>query len=516
MTGYQALALARCVLTLVLAALFLVLAAGWLSPRRLRVLALSMLAIGLLAYPNFGVLHLNQYRHVHYWDAFHYFMGAKYLPELGYGRLYEATVVAGREMGAFRDVFQIRDLASYEMRATRTIDADAIRRPFTPARWSAFKRDLTFFGAHIREWPGPLLDHGYNDPPPRGRLLHVILRWVPATPLTLRVLIALDYLLMAAALAAVWRAFGEIPAALAFTFLSLSFFARFDYIGGSILRWDWIAMLLIGVAAFARGSGRVAGLCFGYAALARLFPLLFLVPLAVKWLQGRWRGQPDATLTRCLATATALMLAVGAVLTLAGEPFSSLSDYVIKIGVHQQNPAVNAVGLGSLIIFNSAPWTVNLDGTVSVSQYAAFAARPAAWVTPLAAALYLLVALPLIARSRALASMMYAVPLIFFALSPTGYYYSFLMLLVLLPWEHGQVSRISLLQMALLSILMAISYVFEFASPDVLPLFNVAAIQTGLFFLMWLAFEYARLGLAGAPMISVASTLTPPAEPAAG
>ena len=188
----------------------------------------------------------------------------------------------------------------------------------------------------------------------------------------------------------------------------------------------------------------------------------------------------------------------------------------MKIGVHQQNPAVNAVGLGSLIIFNSAPWTVNLDGTVSVSQYAAFAARPAAWVTPLAAALYLLVALPLIARSRALASMMYAVPLIFFALSPTGYYYSFLMLLVLLPWEHGQVSRISLLQMALLSILMAISYVFEFASPDVLPLFNVAAIQTGLFFLMWLAFEYARLGLAGAPMISVASTLTPPAEPAAG
>jgi hypothetical protein len=37
---------------------------------------------------------------VHYRDAFHYFMGAKYLPELGYTRLYDATLVAGRELGA--------------------------------------------------------------------------------------------------------------------------------------------------------------------------------------------------------------------------------------------------------------------------------------------------------------------------------------------------------------------------------------------------------------------------------
>ena len=516
MTTYQALAAGRLVLTLALAAVFAALAAGRLSTRRLRVLAFGLLALGLLAYPNFGLLHLNQYRHVHYWDAFHYFMGAKYLPELGYSRLYEATVVAGREMGAFRNVFQIRDLTSYEMRATRTIDADAVRRPFTPARWAAFKRDLAFFGQHIREWPDPLLDHGYNDPPPRARLLHVLLRWVPAGPITFRLLIALDYLLMAGALYAVWRAFGEIPAALSFAFLSLSFFARFDYIGGSILRWDWVALLLIGVAAFARGAGITAGLCFGYAALARLFPLLFLVPLAVKWLQGRWRRQPDPTLTRCLASATALLLGVGIALTLVGEPFSGAGDFVTKIGVHQQNPAINAVGLGSLIIYNTAPWGVNRDGTTYVSQYAAFAARPAPWVTPLAAALYLLIALPLILRSRPLASMMYAVPLIFFALSPTGYYYSFLVLLVLLPWEHGVVSRISLLQMALLTVLMAISYAFEYVSPDVLPLFNGAAIQTGMFFVLWVIFEYARLGVAGAPTISVAAALPPPVEPAAG
>src|SRR5262249_47791353 len=161
---------------------------------------------------------------------------------------------------------------------------------------------------------------------------------------------------------------------------------------------------------------------------------------------------PDATLTRCVISAAALLLVVGVALTLAGAPLSS--DYAAKIGVHQEHPAINAVGLGSLIIYNTAPWGVLPDGTAYVEQHAAFAARPAPWVTPLAGAFYLLIALPLILRSRPLASMMYAVPLIFLLLSPTGYYYSFLVLLVLLPWEQGQVSRISLLQMAVLTALM--------------------------------------------------------------
>ena len=187
---------------------------------------------------------------------------------------------------------------------------------------------------------------------------------------------------MAAALAAVWRAFGEVPAALAFTFLSLSFFARFDYIGGSLLRWDWIAMLLIGVAR-ASPAARAGwpDFCCGYAALARLFPTLFLVPLAVKRLQGRWRGQPDATRTRCLghrdrpaARRRRRAHAYG-----PARAVSSLSDFVTAIGVHQQGPAVNAVGLRLGASSSTARrGRVNLDGTVSVSPYAAFAACPAA------------------------------------------------------------------------------------------------------------------------------------------
>ena len=102
---------------------------------------------------------------VHYWDAFHYFVGAKYLPELGYTGLYESAWVAGREVGAFADIAWIRDLPTYGVRDVRSIDPAAVRARFTEARWQAFKADLLVFGPRIPDWRRLFLDHtGLVDP----------------------------------------------------------------------------------------------------------------------------------------------------------------------------------------------------------------------------------------------------------------------------------------------------------------------------------------------------------------
>jgi len=45
------------------------------------VVILATLGAALLSYSNFGFFHMG-WGHIHYWDAFHYFMGPKYLPEL--------------------------------------------------------------------------------------------------------------------------------------------------------------------------------------------------------------------------------------------------------------------------------------------------------------------------------------------------------------------------------------------------------------------------------------------------
>ena len=447
---------------------------------------------------------------IHWHDTFHYFMGAKYLPELGYTRIYEATWVAGRELGAFAPIRQVRDLATYTPRDVTTIDAAAVRARFAPARWQAFKRDLLVFGPHITHWDQVFLDPGYNDPPPRALLLHLLVRWMPATPPTLGLLTSLDYAIVLATFWAVRRAFGGLAAALAFAFLALSFFARFDFMGGSPLRWDWICALLLGAAALARRAPVAAGLGLGYAVLARIFPALFLLPLAAKWMQARLTGARDPALTRSLAAAAALMLAV--TLALAAVPASrALSEeFAAKIRLHNQSVYTNHVGLGSLIAFHTAPWVERPDGTLFVPHEAALAARPPSWVLLVVSVLYLVVALPLMLKASPLESMMYAVPLVFCALSPAGYYYSFLVLLVLLPWRDGVADRVRLVAMALLTLVGAAAYAFEMASPDYFPLFYQVSLQLGVFFLFWLVLEYVRLAapLGRRPSVPAAAAST--------
>ncbi len=249
------------------------------------------------------------------------------------------------------------------------------------------------------------------------------MRWcarLPATALTVTLLVSIDYVLLIVAFALVWRAFGEIPTALALSFFALSFFARFDYIGGSILRWDWIDALLVGAAALVRGHGATAGALLSYAALARIFPVLFLLPLLIKWAQGRWRGSSDATVASCFRAGLAAML-LGSVAVLATAGLREQTfDFVSKIRRHAEDPFVNSVGLGSLLVFGRAPWSVNPDGTVFVTAEAVTAARLARFLVPLVSAAYLALALPLSLRARVSESLMYAVPLIFCALSPTG------------------------------------------------------------------------------------------------
>ena len=475
-----------------LAGIYFWLAAGHAPSRRLRALAACLAVAAAVAYPNLGFFHVRDRSPIHWHETFHYFVGAKYLPELGYTGLYDATWVAGREMGAFAQIRQIRDLRTYALRDVASIDAHAVRARFTDARWRAFKRDLLVFGPRINHWDQLLIDHGYNDPPPRALALHALVRWVPASPIALGVLTSLDYVILLVAFWAVRRAFGGLATSLTFAFLALSFFARFDFIGGSPLRWDWVGALLLGVAAFARGAGAAAGLGFGYAVLARLFPVLFLVPLVVTWAHTRLVGARDIALTRCLTAAAALGLAV--VLALAAVPATrELSkEFVTKIEQHNRGVYTNHVGLGSVIVFHNTPWVERADGTVFTPHDAALAARPAPWVLPAAAALYFLAALPLILRAWPLPSMMYAVPLVFFALSPAGYYYSFLVLLVLLPWHEDAADPLRLFAMGLLALLGAAGYALEILSADLMPLFYHASIQLGVFLLCWLGLEYLR------------------------
>ena len=493
MGPYAWFGLARIGLLAILAGVFFWLALGRPITPRLRVVSLALLALSLLSYPNFGRFHPFHYGHVHYWDVYHYFMGAKYFPELGYRGLYEATVVAGRELGAFDYLTHLRDLSTYRLREVGSLDAGMVRERFSRERWASFRHDLTVIGPRIREWRGLLVDHGYNDPPHRALALHLLLRSVPASPTVLTLVTSLDYVLILAMLGAVWWGFGAVPAALAISFLLLGSFPSFDFIGGSILRWDWVAALLLGVSALARGRGALAGAGLAYAALARIFPLVFLVPLIITWFRDRRRPPVDAAVGRCLAVALGGILGVGGAVALASDSVTHLHEFRAKMQLHASMPFSNQVGLGAVLTYASAPWSLDAEGRMTVDQAAAIAARPATLTLAVVTALYAALAWPLLRRASPLESMMYAVPLLYVALSPTGYYYAFLVLLVLLPWQVGRPDRWRLLSMTLLTLLMIAGHAFKLTSDGFQTEFFKASIALGICLLLWLGLEAARL-----------------------
>src|SRR5690349_4107842 len=71
----------------------------------------TLLAVAAVTtYFQFFAIPASQY--FHRWEMFHYFMGAKYAPELSYERLYVCTAVAEAELGRRAEVEArpIRDL----------------------------------------------------------------------------------------------------------------------------------------------------------------------------------------------------------------------------------------------------------------------------------------------------------------------------------------------------------------------------------------------------------------------
>ena len=164
-------------LLLALAAALLVAWGAWLGAagrpqayRKPRDAALAALGVAsLLGWWNFLQFHGPGFVHGH--DFFNYYVGSKYFPELGYGRLYECIAVADLEAGLGARVARrsITDLDTYLPRDTSAIRADPGRckRHFTAERWAGFRSDVGWFRARIppERWEASQLDHGYNASP---------------------------------------------------------------------------------------------------------------------------------------------------------------------------------------------------------------------------------------------------------------------------------------------------------------------------------------------------------------
>jgi hypothetical protein len=258
--------------------------AGLRDRRVQRGLLFLLALVSLAAWPY--LLNFHSSRLVHVWDSFHYYLGAKYLPEVGYTRLYACTLAVDAEDGidyGSRVVRDLRDNRRLPVSTQREAAAEC-RDRFTPGRWEAFRRDTAFFRSALGDeaWLRVRNDHGFNGTPAWAVLGGLLTRMAPASWSHLFVLALLDLALVAAALVFIGRGFGSEAAALAAGYFALNSLSQFGWTGGSILRYDWLFWLVVGVVGLRTGRPAVAGFALVSSTLLRVFPVCALVGLGLK------------------------------------------------------------------------------------------------------------------------------------------------------------------------------------------------------------------------------------------
>lgn len=328
----------------------------------------ALVALGLLsaaAFFGFGQLHGG--RLVHVWDSFHYVVGAKYFPEVGYTGLYEAALAAERAAGLLPPgmTVPLRNLTTNAIETTSADDALAIWPARLGPRWEAFVTDVLWFRAEA----GPetfrrfLLDHGYNATPAWGILGSLLARAAgPATDGSVRALALIDPLLLLGAWLLVFRAFGFRAACVALVFWGTNFPGRFDWNGGSFLRMDWLAAAMSGVALLKMGRPRLAGVALGLSTLLRLFPGAILLGLGAAAIFRLARERRLETVRTELRVAQGALLAAAVVLPLsllAAGGFESIrwsawSELAANSRKHLATPLTNNVGLATTLTWRDA------------------------------------------------------------------------------------------------------------------------------------------------------------------
>lgn len=292
-------------------------------------------------------------------DNFHYYVGSKYFPELGYYGLYACGITAlddrGVRLPSGPDP-KVRDLRSMDLWPAAFVrkHGETCRERFTPERWQAFSRDVGYF---VEKWPPHIrnavwVDHGYHPSPVWTLFGAAVANLAPTdSPTAMAVLARVDRVLIAATLLAVTWAFGLETGCLAAVLWGTGHLWRYTWLGDAFLRHLWWSAVFLGIAALRRGHAAAGGAGLATAALLRLFPgafgLGYVLGLARQAMSG---GRVTPTLLRFAAGATGAGVALIALaLLVIGQGLAPIAAFAAKIGEFASVSATNKMGLGVVV-----------------------------------------------------------------------------------------------------------------------------------------------------------------------
>jgi hypothetical protein len=448
-------------------------------------LLVGLTIVSLLAYYNFG--HFHGATHIHHWEQFHYTLSAKYFRELRYDGLYVASVAAQEEERFLPLPALVRDL-----RDDRVVTVAAarshmreVRARFSDERWSEFRADNLYF---LRANNNPYMneirkDHGFNATPTWVAVASLLVGNTRIDNQCAGLLAWIDPALMALALLTVWGTFGLETALWCAIAFGTSYAGRYHWIGGSFLRCDWLASVMLAACCLQARRFAAAGLLLGYATMVRVFPVLFMaLPLALAAWQWRGGCKPRWALSLCVGFV--LALAGGCVAgSVATGGFRTWLEFLAQISLHKQTWLTNNVGLENVMYFDGATymgryadfrlpepwihWQSHMDSVRSEWQ----------WLRLFIASLVLATAVCAIHRANVTESMLVGMALAFSFLNLTNYYWIMLCLVPL-------AGRPSLtMNLMLLNVLLCVNH---FIRPQFEWRYGIMSWLLALLFIFWL------------------------------
>jgi hypothetical protein len=300
---------------------------------------------------------------LHKHELFHYYLGSKYFPELGYFRLYECSVAAlypsGEPLPA--ELAEITDLRTKRRRPAAEVLAAAppCRDDFSPARWAAFQEDAAAFRRILGErgLATVLRDHGYNPSPVWTLFGRPIASLVPARPAGLWLIARIDLWLLAGLFAAVGWAFGFEALCLAAIAWGACGHTRYQWTGDAFLRQLWLAASIAAICLVRKRRQAAGGALLALASLERVFPVLLFGGWGLQQLGRAVRARRlDAAATRLALGALlagALLAAAGT--AVAGRGAGVWREFADNMAAMTEFTPRNGLGLKYLLEFRASP-----------------------------------------------------------------------------------------------------------------------------------------------------------------
>ncbi len=408
-----------------------------LEPGREVAILTPLAVLSLFVYFNFFALGSGQ-QFIHMHDFSHYYLGSKYYGELGYTDLYTAMLRAELEVYGDLEADAVRDLETNRMVLARrqVMRSDAVRAAFSAARWVEFKREVAYFRQDMGPGYGRLLhDHGFNATPVWALLGGTVSGWInPGSKQGMLPLALLDLVLLAGLFAAVGATFDRRTLLLAVIYFSVIYGTSFAWAGGGLLRCPWLIGVGMGTCFLYQKRYSWAGGLFAMAAMLRVFPVVFVVPLAFKACSLAWRRGAVPRRYRAFFGGFAASAGVLFLLScLQPRGFDHWREFSVNMTLHVVAPISNAVGLTDVLAYRGdAVDSSQGEMTAEAFQALTERRRQVRRVQLGLIFLPLVVAVARLSRWQTdLGAMWLALPLLFAGISLTAYYYVVLLVLLL-------------------------------------------------------------------------------------